>query len=249
MPRRLGLVAVSLVVALAGGTALAVTERPKMKPRAALVSIGVDEVRSELGSYCVERVAVPGQQIGVCADAPPPTRPPTPRLEVTPAGEVVVRFRHREGLADEVTGFTASLAYAGGKRGFELVSQPLEPLRVAGSKRRWTFRLPQELGRANALSIAASWESGDATFTIGLRRTDSGVAPLICPATGGDAFDTAELKGLTVAEAEALAGRHGCTVRIGELDGEPQVGTADYRTDRVNVAVTAGRVERILGVG
>jgi hypothetical protein len=237
--------------ALAAATALAgpASEGPRMAPRPALVSNGSEQVRSDLGTYCVESSPGPGQQVGQCADALPPSKPPTPRLQVAPARELVVRFRHRQGLADEVAGFSASLARAGGKRGFETFGPALEPRRVAQTKRRWSFLLPQDLGRANALSIFATLETGDAMFTIGLRRLESGAAPLICPATGGDAFDTAELIGLTLAEAEALAARHDCIVRVGELDGEPQVGTADYRTDRVNVAVTGGRVERILGVG
>jgi hypothetical protein len=250
--RRLSGAAAALgLAALAATTVQAApaSERPRIVPRPALVSNGSEQVRSELGTYCVDSSPGPAQPVGQCADAVPPTKPPTPRLEVAPARELVVRFRHRQGLADEVTGFSASLARAGGKRGFETFGPALEPRRVAQTKRRWSFVLPQDLGRANALSIFATLESGDATFTVGLRRLESDIAPLICPATGGDAFDTDALVGLTLAEAEALAARHDCIVRVGELDGEPQVGTSDYRTDRVNVAVTGGRVERILGVG
>jgi hypothetical protein len=70
------------------------------------------------------------------------------------------------------------------------------------------------------------------------------------------ALDTTLLEpavGTTLAEFTAAAEAIGATVRVTEIDGEPQAVTMDYRFDRVNVAVTgegdAATVTAILGVG
>lgn len=249
------LASVTAAIAIAGGLPIAASfadrssERPRSQLRPALVANGPELVRSEVGSYCVSRETEPGEEVGSCADAPAPTRPPAPRLTVSRTDELTVRFRHARGLMDEVTGFTATLLRLGGRQGYAPVPGELEPTRAEDTKRRWRFVLPANLRRANALEIFATLESGDATYTAGLRRIPDPQAPLICPLGGGDAFDTARLVGLSVAEGEALAERHDCTIRISELDGEPQAGTGDYQTNRVNVAVADEQITRVDGVG
>lgn len=51
---------------------------------------------------------------------------------------------------------------------------------------------------------------------------------------------TVAVVGLTVAQAEEWARNHGYTVRVVEEDGTSNPGTMDFRTDRINVTVTAG---------
>jgi hypothetical protein len=50
------------------------------------------------------------------------------------------------------------------------------------------------------------------------------------------------LVGLEVAAAEAEAKQAGYRVRTARLDGKAQIVTQDYRTDRINLHVEAGRV-------
>lgn len=38
-------------------------------------------------------------------------------------------------------------------------------------------------------------------------------------------------------------------IRVRKLDGKPQIGTSDYRTDRLNVEVENGKITKIRGVG
>lgn len=52
------------------------------------------------------------------------------------------------------------------------------------------------------------------------------------------------LVGLSEKVAERLSEQQGCGFRILERDGESMIGTADYRPDRVNVAVRDGKVVR-----
>lgn len=61
--------------------------------------------------------------------------------------------------------------------------------------------------------------------------------------------DLAALVGLPVDEFTARAEALGFTTRVTTLDGEPQMGTMDLRTDRVNVAVADGTVTAIDSIG
>ena len=58
-----------------------------------------------------------------------------------------------------------------------------------------------------------------------------------------------DLVGLSLDEFTAAAESRGWTVRVTELDGQPQPGTMDYRDDRVNIAVTGGTVTTIVNIG
>ncbi|UTC28954.1 hypothetical protein MARCHEWKA_04420 [Brevundimonas phage vB_BpoS-Marchewka] len=58
--------------------------------------------------------------------------------------------------------------------------------------------------------------------------------------------DFSALIGLTIQEAEALTGG---LVRATMRDGRPQIGTCDYRLDRINVSVVDGRITAAGGRG
>ena len=57
-------------------------------------------------------------------------------------------------------------------------------------------------------------------------------------------IDPTTLVGLTAAEARRRAEDRGYQFRVLIEDDESPAATADYRTDRVNVEVTAGKVVR-----
>ena len=55
--------------------------------------------------------------------------------------------------------------------------------------------------------------------------------------------------GSPLADVEKLAADMGLTVRVLRLDGQDLPATADYRTDRVNIAVDADIVTEVISVG
>ncbi|USN14119.1 hypothetical protein PAPPERLAPAPP_04450 [Brevundimonas phage vB_BpoS-Papperlapapp] len=58
--------------------------------------------------------------------------------------------------------------------------------------------------------------------------------------------DFSALIGLTILEAEALTGGK---VRATLRDGRPQIGTCDYRLDRINVSTVDGLITAVGGRG
>jgi hypothetical protein len=62
-------------------------------------------------------------------------------------------------------------------------------------------------------------------------------------------FDAREIVGLRVQEARAVARRHGCYIRIWELDGKPHIRFLDGRPPRINVIVELDVVKGISSVG
>lgn len=62
--------------------------------------------------------------------------------------------------------------------------------------------------------------------------------PTTPPAPVAEGPDFADLVGTTLDEFSAAAAERGFTTRVTEIDGEPQPVTMDFRSDRVNVAVT-----------
>ena len=72
---------------------------------------------------------------------------------------------------------------------------------------------------------------------------------LRCPPEAAAQIDTNRLVGMKLTEAEALAGRFGCLVRVVRLDGEWQLVTDDYRTDRINVWVEDDSITHIDSLG
>ena len=64
----------------------------------------------------------------------------------------------------------------------------------------------------------------------------------------GPAFDAREVIGREQVEAEALARRHGCRMRVLQRDGEFLDRNSDFKSWRINVAVADGVVVAVLGV-
>lgn len=71
-----------------------------------------------------------------------------------------------------------------------------------------------------------------------------------CPkGSGEDGFDTANLLGLQLEEAEKLAQAHGCSIRLYKLDGKWFDVTTDLNPNRINVAVRNGTITEIFPIG
>ena len=82
--------------------------------------------------------------------------------------------------------------------------------------------------------------------------TTTQAIPVTCAAAdgqGANEFNANELVGMTVADAEAKAKANGCSMRVTRRDGEDLPATADYRSDRISVAVTDGEVVEVIGLG
>ena len=62
-------------------------------------------------------------------------------------------------------------------------------------------------------------------------------------------FDARALLGERLADAERMAKRNECTVRVVVRDGEQLVTTQDLRADRINVSVRRGYVTALRSVG
>jgi heat shock protein HslJ len=78
---------------------------------------------------------------------------------------------------------------------------------------------------------------------LGAGRTDTRPSPMpVCSEPA--APDIPEFAGLDLADAAALAGRRGVSLRLVCDDGRSQARTADLRPDRVNLVLTRGRVSR-----
>jgi hypothetical protein len=62
-------------------------------------------------------------------------------------------------------------------------------------------------------------------------------------------LDARDLLGMGQAQAERLAKRNGCSLRVVERDGERMAVTDDLRVDRINVKVHRGYVTALQSVG
>lgn len=80
--------------------------------------------------------------------------------------------------------------------------------------------------------------------------------PVWCPAgkdgsptkDGAGSFDARELLGRPVLDAETLARKHSCTVRVIRRDGKDLIRTMDYSSARINVEEQDGKVVALRGV-
>ena len=103
--------------------------------------------------------------VDVCVDVRYPLRPRA-RLPVRP------RSRARIDVHTATRAMSARLVRVR-DRGFSFVGAVLHPRRVHGSRNRWNLRLPRDLHRATALSIAVKYRRGEAEFWAGLRAACS----------------------------------------------------------------------------
>lgn len=86
----------------------------------------------------------------------------------------------------------------------------------------------------------ASGGTVDSTVPDDLSPSDPDGSP-----SGSDGAESPDLEpylGLTEREAGALADDEGRPWRVSEIDGEPQIVTLDFSSDRVNFAITDGVV-------
>jgi hypothetical protein len=103
-----------------------------------------------------------------------------------------------------------------------------------------------------AVATACGGDSGDEQ-----KRPGPDLTALKCPmvqTAGGyepakDAFDTAELVGMTLAEARDKAGDHGCEIVVASVDGRGRAVPIEVDPTRVYVFVEDDVVTYIEGVG
>ncbi|MGH2905280.1 MAG: hypothetical protein ACRDKI_00745 [Solirubrobacterales bacterium] len=62
-------------------------------------------------------------------------------------------------------------------------------------------------------------------------------------------LDFSEIRGRTLPDAQALATKHGYTIRPVVVNGEPQAVTMDFNEKRINVELKAGTIAAYCGVG
>lgn len=62
-------------------------------------------------------------------------------------------------------------------------------------------------------------------------------------------LNPAGLLGKTEDEAKQVCENYGYKLRVTNKDGTSFIVTADYRTDRINVSVTNGKISAINGIG
>lgn len=76
--------------------------------------------------------------------------------------------------------------------------------------------------------------------------------PLFCAPPGvvnrGEGWNAKRIIGRPLAQADRIARRHNCAVRVVLIDGMTLIRTADLLPNRINVVVRGGRVTRILGL-
>ena len=105
-----------------------------------------------------------------------------------------------------------------------------------------------DVGAGGATRVVIRTRTGTGC-KIRVKPGDDDESSALCPAGEPHHFDAQQLVGMRLAPAEALAERFGCLVRVVRLDGEWQIVTDDYRTDRVNVWVEDDVVTRIDSIG
>jgi hypothetical protein len=146
------LAAVTLGSGIAGGAA-------DHRPREILAASHRSRVKTDLGSYCVQR-----GRTGECADSVF-RGVPRPKLPVRAGDRVVLITGDREigrvhaaGL--HIHGF--DFAFTGWDR---------RARRVHGTRSRWCFRLLGDLGNANAIDLEVRYRHhiGDAEYAFGIK--------------------------------------------------------------------------------
>ena len=105
-----------------------------------------------------------------------------------------------------------------------------------------------DIGTGGATKVAIRTRAGTGC-EIRVKPRGDDESSALCPVGEPHQFDAEQLVGMLLSSAEALADRFGCLVRVVGLDGEWQIVTDDYRTDRVNVWVEHDVVTRIDSIG
>jgi hypothetical protein len=137
-------------------------------PRRPMVGAQGLFVRASLGSFCVQQ-QTGNTATGLCGDAAPPTKPPQPRLLVDQGDRITMLFRHRHGLDDRPGRVRLSLArIRQGK--MHTLSWRGQAHRVRGHPWRWRVSAPDQVLRANYLTIDERFPAGDAEYSVGLKH-------------------------------------------------------------------------------
>lgn len=182
-------------------------------------------------------------------------------LDVPPEGRLIVNERAKGGGGGDNVSVLRVRALASGEVVFARRFDG--PIRVDRSLRRGRYRIASftrscredcsDLGPAeNRCEERLHMLGGIDRITIVTSPIDPcrmRVRDHYCPNTEFPGFNAKELIGMRVKRAGMIARRHDCIVRVVKRDGEPIVGTDDYRNDRINVAVTNERIVRITGIG
>ena len=111
------------------------------------------------------------------------------------------------------------------------------------------YLLLAALAVAAVLMVGCGDSDPDTSSTPTAPGTTSSAGAIRCPSSDARGLDTSELIGLSLEDAEARAKRDGCTVRVVEREAKPLPVTMDFNAERVNVAVTDGKVTAIRSVG
>ncbi len=129
------------------------------RPRPVRVAAGGDSVVASQGSYCVT-----SRHSGTCADYAYPLRVKG-RLPVAPGDAVLLRTGDRAIHRARITLIHAR------RHDFRPVARAVTARRVAGHRARLRFRLPDDLGNANRIDIAATYahHRGDSDWWAGIR--------------------------------------------------------------------------------
>ena len=61
--------------------------------------------------------------------------------------------------------------------------------------------------------------------------------------------DIQKIIGMSREEAQKTLQANGLTLRCQNLNGQSLIGTCDYRTDRVNVAIRENKITKVIGIG
>jgi hypothetical protein len=159
IPSRRILIALVLSIAAAATVAALASagSKPAVKP-AWVFSHGL-RAGSVVGTFCA-----PSNGATLCGDAAYPLHPRA-HLPITPGGHMRLNLRRRAKSVE------ASLVRIDGDDS-DFVGGKIDAERRDSRGRTWKLRLPDDLAGANALSISAKLESGDANWWAGVKPVE-----------------------------------------------------------------------------
>jgi hypothetical protein len=118
------------------------------------------------------------------------------------------------------------------------VSAPIPTIESGSSSTSATYEAPPS-GTPSVPSLPATSSPGETTQTPPVSDPIDSAEPV------EPTVDASLYVGLTVEEATAVALDAGFYIRVVSVDGESFQVTADYRTDRLNLTVVAGKVSSV----